>query len=768
MPIRTQRASPARLVPFVVCALAACSSAPDRRAAPPDDLAAASARAVTASGAKLLTFEAIFDDAQRKDSQRVSFGGKPAPGVSWVDEKHWLATVTDPETKKPKRVLVDAATGATAPFAPAARLETALRTIPGLDEKEMARILSATRPDPRGRGQIVEVDDDLWLVSAQSDRALRLTSTPGATEEEPALSPDGQRVAFVLGNDLWVAGVGLAEPKRLTTDGSATVLNGKLDWLYQEEVYGRGTFRSHWWSPDSRTLAYLRLDEAGVPPYTIVDDGTYQVGVETSPYPRAGEPNPTVALRVVDVATGATKDVDLARWKADEPIVVNVHWSPDSRLHYQVQDREQRWLELHACAADASGDALLLRETSPAWVDRGEILEWLADGTYLWASERTGWRHLYRYRGAELVNAVTSGEWEVRDLHGVDAQNGLVYFSGTERSHIGLDVYSVKLDGTGLKRLTERPGTHGAQFNADFTLFEDSWSDVATPPQKRLHRASDGAELRVLDANPVPALAEYGFRPPELLQVKARDGFAMEALRILPPGYDPARRYPVMVFGYWGPHAPTVKNAWAGTNGMFQQLLAQKGIVVWSCDGRTSSGKGAVSAWPSYQKLGEHELADLLDGVDWLVAQGVADPARIGLTGWSYGGFMTSYALTHSGAFALGLAGGSVTDWRNYDSIYTDRFMRTPKNNADGYARSSVVAAAAKVSGRLVLAHGGIDDNVHPGNTMQLALALQKAEKPFDLMIYPGQRHGVGGAQANHWKRMQLESIERWLLGPAR
>jgi dipeptidyl-peptidase-4 len=324
----------------------------------------------------------------------------------------------------------------------------------------------------------------------------------------------------------------------------------------------------------------------------------------------------------------------------------------------------------------------------------------------------------------------------------------------------------VGLDGSGLKRLTSEPGWHAVKFNADFTLFEDTWSDLGTPPQKRLRRAEDGALVRVIDANPAPALAERGFRRPELLQVRARDGFVMEAQRLLPPDYQPGRRYPVLVFGYWGPHAPTVRNAWGGTNGMFLQFLAQQGLVVWSCDGRTSSGKGAVSTWPCYQRLGEVELEDLLDGVQWLVDAGVADPARIGITGWSYGGFQTAFALAKSDKFRLGIAGGSVTDWRNYDSIYTERFMRTPQNNPDGYARTSVVAAAAGVSGRLVLVHGAIDENVHPTNTMQLALALQKAGKAFDLMIYPETRHGTTGAANVHWRALQLEAVQRWLLSP--
>lgn len=760
---RTTTVSPTSLALVTVfsvttLALGACASQPDANR----DAAAFQSSAPSTSPSKQLTFETLYGP-----KGRVNFSGGRSPSIEWLDARRCIVSTTDEDGKNSTRVVLDTTTGTTSPIEKDERLATVIATIPGIDDKAAKTIASSSNADwdKKREAQIVERKKDLWIARLGNDKALQLTSTPDAAEEEATWSPDGSRVAFVVANDLYVSDSVTGETKRLTVDGSTNVLNGKLDWLYQEEIFGRGTFRAFWWSPDSNSIAYLRLDQTNVPPYTIVDDGTYEVEVEVSPYPRAGEPNPTVALRIVDVSSGTTQDVDLSAHKAAEPLIVNVGWSPDGRVAYQVQDREQRWLELRSCAADGTQDELLVRENSKAWVDRIETIRWLADGTYILASERTGWMHLYHYRGNKLLAAVTRGEWEARELHGIDEKAGVVYFSGTERSHIGSDVYSVRLDGSGLKRLTERPGTHKAKFNEDFSLFEDTWSDIATPPQRRLHRASDGSELRVLDENPVAELAEYGIQPPKLLQVKARDGFEMESMLLLPPDYDATRRYPVMVFGYWGPHAPTVKNAWAGTNGMYQQLLARMGVVVWSCDGRTSSGKGAVSTWPCYEKLGEPEMADLLDGVQWLVDRGIADPERIGITGWSYGGFMTSYALTHSDKFALGLAGGSVTDWRNYDSVYTERFMRTPANNKDGYARTSVVAAADKLHGHLVLAHGAIDDNVHPGNTLQLTRALQKAEKQFDLMLYPGQRHGVvDPAQSRHWKQVQIAAIERWLL----
>jgi dipeptidyl-peptidase 4 len=547
------------------------------------------------------------------------------------------------------------------------------------------------------------------------------------------------------------------------------VLNGKLDWVYQEEIYGRGTFRAYWWSPDSQRLAFLRLDEKGVPRYTLVDDISYHPEVETYPYPKAGDPNPKVRLGVVAVSGGSTQWVDTGAYEKSEPLIVEVSWTPDGRsLGFQIQDREQTWLELSLADPATGTPRKVLRETSPAWVEPAGSPRWLQDGSFLWLSERSGFKHLYHYGAdGQLRRAITEGRWEVRNLYGVDETAGWIYFSSTERSPVGLDLYRVKLDGTGRERLSDRAGTHGANFNKSFTRYIDHWSDLTTPTQVRLH-AADGREVRVIDPNPSPALAEYRLAKPELLQVPTRDGFPMEAMVIRPPDFDPARKYPVYQYTYAGPHAPQVRNAWAGATYLFHQLLASKGVVVWICDNRSASGKGVESARANYKRFGESELRDIEDGLGWLKKQGWVDASRIGISGWSFGGFMTSYALTHSTSFAMGIAGGSVTDWRDYDSIYTERYMLTPQNNPEGYQRTAPRAAAKDLHGRLLLLHGAVDDNVHPQNTHQFAYELQKAGKPFRLMLYPKSRHGVTDPhQVKHLRLSMLEFIEETLLGAA-
>jgi dipeptidyl-peptidase-4 len=358
-----------------------------------------------------------------------------------------------------------------------------------------------------------------------------------------------------------------------------------------------------------------------------------------------------------------------------------------------------------------------------------------------------------------LIRQVTDGKWEIRSVEGVDETKGFVYFTGTEYSHIAPNAYRIKLDGTGRMRLTQGEGSHRVDFNPTFTHFVHYWSDLNTPQQVRLFDAN-GKLVRVIAENKVAALAQYKLGKAELMQVKTRDGFTMEAMMIRPPDFDPSKKYPVLSYTYGGPQAPQVRNAWGGSTYMWHQLLAQKGYIIWICDNRTASNKGVESAWPVFHNLGELELRDLEDGVSWLKSQAYVDGSRIGIWGWSYGGFMTSYALTHSRSFKVGIAGGTVSDWRDYDSIYTERYMGTPQNNPEGYRKASPLHNAKDLHGKLLLIHGTMDDNVHVQNTIQFAYELQKANKPFQLMLYPKSRHGVTDPLLlKHMRQMMTDFI---------
>jgi dipeptidyl-peptidase-4 len=693
----------------------------------------------SAAAQKRLTLDDIYDP-----SKRVNFNGDPQPAVTWIDAMHlvWARS----EQAGVEWTKVDATTGAQTPLFDVRRMESALAGLPGVNADEVRRVARSRSLTFNGTytAAVLRLADDLYAYAFEQDRAVRLTQAAG-TEDHPSFSPDGKYVAFVRANNLYVSSADTGRETPLTTDGTAKILNGRLDWVYEEEIYGRGENRAYWWSPDSTRIAFLRLDDTPVPAFAVVDHIPYNQDVEQWDYPKAGDPNPLVKLGVATVTGGMPVWVDTSKYPATDHLIVRVGWTPDGRVVYAVQNRTQTWLDLNVANASTSKGEAIFRETSKFWIaaDDVSLPLWLKDGSFLWLSDRSGWRHLYHFKSnGTLVRQVTSGKWELRTLHGVDESKGRVYFSGTERSHIAEDVYRINVDGGGLRRLSAAEGAHAAQFSPAFGYYVDRWSNLTTPPQTRLHK-SDGAEVRVIDENKVSALGDYALSKPELLQVKTRDGFVMEAMMIRPPDFDPSRRYPVYQFTYGGPHSQQVRNQWGGTQYLYHQLLAQHGIIVWVCDNRTASGKGIESVWPLYKNLGELELRDIEDGLAWLKQQPYVDGSRIGIHGWSYGGFVTSYALTHSKSFVMGISGGTVADWRNYDTIYTERFMGLPDENPDGYRKSAPRFAAADLQGALMLMHGLIDDNVHVSNTIQLAYELQKAQKPFQLMLYPKSRHGV-------------------------
>ena len=719
------------------------------------------------AGAQLtpLTVEEIhsYDGWKRfNGSEAATMTWAPAGGP-WLDDTHYLWPAEGPYLR------VDAMSGASAPLYTYAEVERALADA-GVAPAEAA---TASRELPSVFNTardafLITLGGDLYVYDMRAQAATRLTSSAGA-RSEATFSPDGRSVAFIKDNNIFVSRLGATGERALTSDGSAQLLNGMLDWVYAEELYGRGNHRGYWWSPDSSHIAFLQLDEKPVPEYTLVDDLPYHPEIERWDYPKAGDPNPIARLGVVSMATGSTRWIDTSKYA--DFLIVSVGWTPDSRdVVYQVQNRTQTWLDLNRAGAGAGAPRTVLRETSRAWVERWQDASvdplWLKDGSFLWLSERSGWRHFYHYAAdGTLIRRVTQGDWEIRHTHGVDPSGTWVYFSSTTHSPIGLDLYRVRLDGTALQRVTTNPGRHQVFVNPSRTLFLDSWSDITRPPQVRLHATNTQALVRVVDANIVPSLKEHGLSTPELMQVQTRDGFVMEAMMIKPPDFDPARRYPVYQFTYAGPHSPQVVNAWGGTNFLYHQLLAQRGIIVWICDNRTASGKGMQSAWPLHKNVGALELQDIEDGLEWLKRQRYVDGSRIGIAGVSFGAYMTLYALTHSTTFAMGIAEGAISDWRSYDTIYTERYMGLPSENPDGYRRSSPRFRAANLSGELLLVHSTLDDNVHPQHAMQMAYELQRAGKPFRMMMYPRSAHGVSDTQpAVHLRRMMLDFTIQNLL----
>lgn len=691
-------------------------------------------------GTERLTLEALAHPTLKQ-----TYVGTPATRLEWLPDGALLQTKREGDQVALFRV--DPATWESKPLLEAGRLQTALVAAGAPEAAAKAALGRANYVWNERRGAfLLYVADDLFLVDLKAAVAKRLA---GGNPDEPTFSPDGTQVAYLRGNDLYRVEVATAKETRLTTGGSETVFNGRLDWVYQEEVYGRGGFRAFWWAPDSKRLAYLSLDETKVPVFTLMDERFQPQKALTARYPKAGDPNPIARLGVVDLE-GRTAWMG-EPYPGQETLIVQVGWDPEGRLLAAHQDRVQSWLDLRRYEGAAS--KALIHENGLAWQERLPLPHFLPDGGFLWESGRTGHHHVYRYgKDGRLAGPVTAGDWDVKQVHGVDAQGSRLYFDATERGPIGRDAFRIGLDGKGLIRLTEKPGTHRVRFNATFTAFLDTWSDIHTPPQQALHDGS-GTLRRLIDANPSEKLKALKLGEVRFQQVKARDGFLLETMLVLPPGFDPSKRYPVFQEIYGGPATPTVRDAWSRSM-LWYQFLAQQGIVTWICDNRSASGKGLASAYGIHRGLGAQELRDQLDGHAWLKAQGWADLDRICLDGWSYGGFMVTYALTHSRAWKLGIAGAPVVDWSLYDSIYTERYLGLPASNKAGYESSSALKAAANLSGRLLLLHGTLDDNVHPQNSVMLIDALQKAGHPVQIVLLPGSGH-VPRAPQHNWARFQ-------------
>lgn len=733
---------------------------------------------------RLVTIDDIFSPDAKV---RVAFAGSPTRFV-WAADGRAFKQMEGDQLKR-----VDALTGEAKPFYDMLRFVNALAAQAGIGSRDGYRMANslALKFNASETGILVNHNNDLWHYNIAAGMLRRLTNNTDE-EFEGDYSPDGKWVSFVRNNDLYVANVENGEAKRVTTDGSKTIHNGILVWVYEEELYGRGRKRGYWWSPDSKHIAFLRLDDARVPKFVLTNDVVNDQIVEETNYPKAGDPNPTVRLGIADVTKSSMvpspgsipligdllpgsvqrfgepiRFADLKKYKPEDLLIARVAWTPDSeQVLFQALNREQTFLDLNAAKRDGNVTKLFT-ETTAAWVEvygdpvfAGRPQD--SRSMMVWQSARDGWRHLYLYDSdGRLVRRLTDGKWEVRAIHGVDMQNGWVYFSGTKDSHIQENQYRVQLRGGAVERLTQGEGNHSATFNSTFTHFVGGWSNIYTPHQQRLFKA-DGTLERVINENKVAVLDEFKLTKPEFMKVKTRDGFEMEAAMIKPPDFDPTKKYPVLQYTYAGPHAPQVRNAWGGNRYMWHQMLAQKGYIIWMCDNRTASGKGEESTWPVYKQLGTLELRDIEDGVAFLKNQPYVDGDRIGIWGWSYGGFMTSYALTHSKNFKMGIAGSSVTDYALYDSIYTERFMLTPQNNPAGYEKTSVVKAAKDMHGKLLLIHGMMDDNVHQQNTIQLINELQKHNKQFEFMPYPTQRHGiVNPQQTRHMYQMMTDFIMR-------
>jgi dipeptidyl-peptidase-4 len=646
-------------------------------------------------------------------------------------------------------------------------------------------LVDGSRLVPAGQGKAIEIEEYDWsaderkvLIFTNSQpvwrqntkgqfyvwdlAAQRLTAVSGAPgwQQFAKLSPDGTRVGFVRDNDLWVSDLATGRETRLTRDGSETVINGTFDWVYEEELDLRDGWR---WSPDGARIAFWRIDDGPVQSFTWMRDtgGSYSQPVALR-YPKAGSPNPKARVGVVETATARTTWIDTG---PDSSVyLARMEWA-ESPTEVMVQrlNRHQNRLEVLMADARTGRVRPVLTETDSAWVDVDDDLSFIRGGRqFLWSSERDGFNHLYLYnRDGTVARQLTRGRWDVTQVFGVDEQGGWVYFSATEQGPQQRHLYRVRLDGSGFERLTKEPGTHSVQLSPRAPYYLDSYSRASSPPVITLHR-TDGSPVRTLvdNAEVRGKLAALSIREPEFFSFTNSGGTELNGWMIKPRDFDPSKKYPVLMFVYGGPGSQTVTDAWSTRNYLWHQLLAQRGYVVVSVDNRGTGGRGRDFKKQTYLRLGVREAADQIDAANWVARQPWADAQRLGLWGWSYGGYTTAFTLTQANSpFKAGIVVAPVADWRLYDTIYTERFMRTPQENAAGYDAGSPLKHIAGVRARLLLVHGSGDDNVHFQNSVQLVDALQAAGKQFTFMMYPDRNHGIAGGRSVHLFTMMTDWV---------
>ena len=603
--------------------------------------------------------------------------------------------------------------------------------------------LEGHRWSPDGQSFLLVADEELWLYRRNTRVIERLTRTAGK-EEHPSFSPDGKRAAFVRKNDLYALDLATRRETRVTSDGGERITNGKLDWVYEEELASRDS-RAYEWAPDGRSIAYLRLDDGPVEPFPITDFLAAPAKVEWQRYPKAGTPNPVPSLHVAGADGTARGEV---RFDNQIYVVPGLSWTKDSKsVSYRILNRAQDRQEVRLFTPESGSSRTLFVEQDPHWINVFDPPRFLPGGRYLWKSERSGYAHLYvgQVQGGE-PRAITRGEWIVDRVYGVDETKGVVYFTATQENTRRRPLYRVALDGTGLTKLTREPGTHSAEMSLDGRFLLDTYSSLARPPVVSLLDSS-GRTLRVVN-KPESRLAEYDLAATEEREALAEDGTRLLARLTKPSDFDPAKKYPVIVSVYGGPHAQVVRDNWGATS-LLDHFLAQKGYLIWSLDNRGSWGRGHAWETPIFKSTGKRELSDQIAGVRYLKSLPYVDGARIGIWGWSYGGYMTLFAMTNApDVWKCGVAGAPVTHWKFYDTIYSERYMRTPQENAAGYEESAPLTKAKDLAAPLLLIHGTADDNVHLQNTIAFVDALTKAGKPYELQVQPGQKHGFRGAKA--------------------
>ncbi len=699
---------------------------------------------------KLPTFEQIFNDAEPRLLQQL-------PDITgWADDTHYLEMKRAKGDERPTLYAVDVKSGEE-------KVTRDLRAFRDLAGKDIDLSAPASMNESWTR-LVYEKEKDLFYLNTSTREFKRLTETP-EEEKNPTLSPDGQSVAFTRANDLYSIELSTGKETRYTADAGLSIYNGWASWVYYEEILGRASrYRAFWWSPDSRHIVFFRFDDTRVPEFPIYSSEGQHGFLEKERYPESGDPNPSVRIGVV-----VAGDPHPPLWAAFDETVDQYFgtpfWTPDGKqVLVQWMNRGQDTLKIFGVSPATGARTEIYAEHQPSWVDWFESIDFVGtSGDFILKSDRDGWAHLYRYSATGVLkNRITSGEWAVSKAELVDPARGFVYFTGKKESSTRTDLYRVGLDGKGLKRLTFGEYTHSITLSPGGSYFVSRYGNLTTPTRAAIH-ASGGGLVRDLGDSKTRECENYSLAKTELVRVETPDGYALPMTITLPVNLQPGKRYPVLVSVYGGPASGTVSERWGG---LAAQWWAQEGLIQVSVDHRGSGHFGKTGEALMHRNLGKWEMNDYIEAVKWLRNRPYVDSSKICITGGSYGGYVTALALTYGADyFTHGVALYSVTDWRLYDSHYVERYMDAPAENPDGYRFGSVMTHAGKYKGHLLIVHGTMDDNVHMQNSIQLIDTLEMLGKHFQLLLYPGGRHGWGGPKAAHLRNETNRFYYEQLLG---
>ena len=572
--------------------------------------------------------------------------------------------------------------------------------------------------------------------------------------QEPTFSSDNSKIAYAFQNNLYYYDVATKKETQLTFDGKKNaVINGITDWVYEEEFAFVKAFD---WNATGDKIAFIRFDETDVPEFSMdmYNQGLYPTQ-EVFKYPKAGEKNAEISLNIYDVKSNKNQKINLGNYK--DFYIARLKWTNDANiLSAQVLNRHQNQLDLHFINADFGKTSIVLTEKDAAYVDVTDNLTFLKDNSFIWTSEKDGYNHIYHYdKTGKLVKQVTNGNWEVTNYYGFDEKNKTIYYQSVENGSINRDVYSIKINGKSKTRLSKTSGTNNATFSPNFQYYINTFSNSTTPTLYTLHESKNGNVLKNIVSNEElqQKLEPYQLPEKEFFVLKTDKGNELNAWMMKPKDFDASKKYPVFMYQYSGPGSQQVANQWNSANDYWFMMLTQQGYIVACVDGRGTGYKGASFKKVTQKELGKFEVIDQIDAAKVIGNYPFVDKSRIGIFGWSYGGFMSSNCiLKGNDVFKTAIAVAPVTSWRYYDSIYTERYMQTPQENASGYDDNSPINHVEKLKGNYLLIHGTADDNVHVQNTMKMVEALVQANKQFDWAIYPDKNHGIYGGKT----RLQL------------